>query len=74
MKVLIITEGGRQALRKLDSEADPGKRVKRRRNREGRAEGSTEKGRGRMNRGGDGNSMKEAVGQGKSQGELKEQL
>ena len=38
------------------------------------AEGSTEKGRGEMNRGGDGNSMKEAVGPREVQRELKEQL
>lgn len=32
------------------------------------AEGRTERGRGKMNRGGDGTSMKEAVGQGTSRG------
>lgn len=38
------------------------------------AEGSTEKGRGEINRRGDGNSMKEAVGPREVQRELKEQL
>ena len=37
-------------------------------------EGSTEKGRGEINRRGDGNSMKEAVGPREVQRELKEQL